>query len=103
MTPIRSHQAPGDHPPAGPTAPAWPASARRALGPEAFTGTGGDCYGRTLAGTACQLPGGHPGHHAIALGGNSWFSWTDRTMADFARIAAGQENIRALNREHRGA
>lgn len=50
------------------------------------------CYGRTVAGTPCELaPGHYPDtHHACHIGDdgwNSWMSWTDEGMADFARIA----------------
>jgi hypothetical protein len=53
----------------------------------------GICYGKTVAGKHCELPGGHypATHHRISLGG-SWMAWTDESMAEFARIADEMEH-----------
>lgn len=47
-----------------------------------------DCYGRTNGGTACELPAGHYPNtqHLVSFGGDSWMSWTDESMQEFADI-----------------
>ena len=77
-----------------------PATAVRALGlpPEWANRSDGEgagvldtCYGRTVAGTPCELPPGHypASKHLVTLGdGASWFAWTDESMREFARAAA---------------
>jgi hypothetical protein len=46
------------------------------------------CYGETFGGTVCELPEGHDGHHLITFPEGGFLSWTDESMAEFARIAA---------------
>lgn len=45
-----------------------------------------ECYGATVAGTACELPPGHyPATKHLVTYERGWMMWTDEFMADFAR------------------
>ena len=60
------------------------------------------CPVESLGGTQCIRPAGHSDHHVIPIGddGRSWMSFTDRALADMARVANERENVKLLDQEH---
>jgi hypothetical protein len=46
------------------------------------------CEARTNGGGQCELPDDGHSHHHVTIGGDSWMEWTDKSMKEFARVAA---------------